>query len=105
MAVGSVGGTYGLSGSGLDIDTLVNEVNGRAASKRGCFNTKENGTQWQKTAYNTVYDDISKFRDTVNNINSQTLNPNKASSSNTAVATVTANAHAVDVSHSLWLLS
>jgi len=63
---------------------------------------KKTVAQWQKSAYNTVYDDISTFRNTVFNYKLQgTLNPNKVTSSNASVATVTANADAVEVNHSL----
>lgn len=102
MSVSSVGGTYGLSGSGMDIDSIVKKLMSAQQAKSDALFQKKTIAQWQKTAYNTVYDDISKFRDTLFNYKLQgTLSPNKVTSSNTAVATVTANADAVDVNHSL----
>ena len=102
MTVGSVGGTYGLSGSGIDVDSIVKSLMTGQQAKADALLQKKTVLQWQKTAYNTVYDDISNFRTTVFNYKLQgTLSPNKVSSSNTSVATVTANADAVDVNHSL----
>jgi len=102
MAVGSVGGTYGLSGSGIDVDSIVKGLMTSQQAKTDALQQKKTVAQWQKTAYNTVYDDINSFRTNVFNYKLQgTLSPNKVSSSNTSVATVTANADAVEVNHSL----
>ena len=102
MSVSSIGGTYGLSGSGMDIDALVTKLMAGQQAKSDALLQKKTVAQWQKTAYNTVYDDISKFRETLFNYKLQgTLSPNKVSSSNTSVATVTANSEAADVNHSL----
>lgn len=98
----SVGGIYGLSGSGMDIDTIVKNLMTRQQAKADTLLQKKTVLQWQKDAYNTVYDDINDFRTQVFNYQFQgTLSPNKVSSSNTSVATATANADAADVSHSL----
>ena len=92
MTVGSVGGIYGLSGSGIDIDSIVKKLMTGQQAKADALLQKKTVLQWQKTAYNTVYDDISNFRNTVFNFKLQgTLSPNKVSSSNTSVATATAN--------------
>ncbi|TGE39975.1 flagellar hook protein [Desulfosporosinus fructosivorans] len=102
MSVSSVGGTYGLSGSGMDIDTLVKNLMAGQQAKADALLQKKTVQEWQKTAYNTVYDDISSFRDSVFNYKlDATLSPHKVTSSNTSVATVTANADAADVTHSL----
>ncbi|MDO0821821.1 flagellar filament capping protein FliD [Desulfosporosinus nitroreducens] len=102
MAVGSVGGVYGLSGSGMDIDSIVKKLMMGQQAKSDALFQKKTIAEWQKTAYNTVYDDISKFRDTMFNYKLQgTLSPNRVSSSNTSVATVTANADAANINHSL----
>ncbi|MDR3587747.1 MAG: flagellar filament capping protein FliD [Desulfosporosinus sp.] len=96
------GGTYGLSGSGLDVDALVKKLMAGQQAKDDALVQKKTVLQWQKTAYNTVSDDLSNFRSTVFNYKLQaTLSPNKVSSSNTSVATATANAGAADVNHSL----
>ena len=102
MSVGSVGGTYGLSGSGLDIDALVKKLMSAQQTKDDTLVQQKTVLQWQKAAYNTVYDDISNFRNTIFNYKLQaTLSPNQVTSSNTSVATVKANAGAADVNHSL----
>ena len=102
MTVGSIGGTYGLSGSGLDIDSIVKKLMAGQQAKDDALVQKKTVLQWQKAAYNTVYDDISNFRNAVFNYKLQaTLSPNKVTSSNTSVATATANAGAADVNHSL----
>jgi flagellar hook-associated protein 2 len=102
MTVGSIGGTYGLSGSGMDIDSIVKSLMTGQQAKTDALLQKKTVLQWQKTAYNTVYDDISNFRATVFNYKMQgTLSPNKVSSSNTSVATVSASADAAEVNHSL----
>jgi len=86
----------------MDIDAIVKSLMTGQQAKADALLQKKTVAQWQKTAYNTVYDDISTFRNTVFNYKLQgTLSPNKVSSSNTSVATVTANAGAADVSHSL----
>lgn len=102
MSVGSIGGTYGLSGSGMDIDSIVKKLMAGQQAKSDALFQKKTIAEWQKTAYNTVYDDISEFRNTVFNYKLQrTLSPNKVTSSNTSVATVTATAGAAAVTHSL----
>jgi len=102
MAVGSVGGTYGLSGSGMDIDSIVKKLMTGQQAKDDALVQKKTVSQWQKAAYNTVYDDISNFRTTAFNYKLQAnLSPNKVFSSNLSVATATANAGAADVNHSL----
>lgn len=102
MAFGSIGGVYGLSGSGMDIDSIVKKLMMTQQAKSDALFQKKTIAQWQKTAYNTVYDDISKFRDTLFNYKMHgTLNPNKVSSTNTSVVTATANSDAADVNHSV----
>lgn len=98
----SIGGTYGLSGSGMDIDSIVKSLMTSQQAKADALLQKKTVAEWQKTAYNTVYDDINAFRTTAFNFKLQsTLSPNKVTSSNTSVATVTANTDAADVNHSL----
>jgi len=102
MTVGSIGGTYGLSGSGMDIDSIVKKLMTGQQAKADALVQKKTVSQWQKAAYNTVYDDINNFRTTVFNYKLQAnLSPNKVSSSNSSVVTATANAGAADINHSL----
>lgn len=98
----TIGGTYGLSGSGMDIDTIVQKLMSGQKTKTDTLLQKKMVLQLQKTAYNKIYDEINNFRSTVFNYKLEsTLNPNKVSSSNTTVVTATANASAADVNHSL----
>ncbi|EHQ91625.1 flagellar filament capping protein FliD [Desulfosporosinus youngiae] len=102
MAVQGLGGIYGLSGSGMDIDSLVKQLMQAQQIKSDALFQKKTVAEWQKTAYNTVYDEISKFRDMVFNYKLQAnLNPKKVTASNSLVATATANSSAANVSHSL----
>ncbi|HBW36446.1 flagellar filament capping protein FliD [Desulfosporosinus sp. BICA1-9] len=102
MSFSSIGGTYGLSGSGMDIDSIVTKLMMGQQAKSDALLQKKTVLEWQKTSYNTVYDDINNFRTTTFNYKLQgTLSPNKVSSSNTSVVTATANAEAADVNHSL----
>ena len=100
---GSIGGTYGLSGSGIDVDALVKKLMAGQQAKDDSLVQKQTVLQWQKTAYNTVSDDLTSFNtNTVFNFKLQsTLSPNKVTSSNASVATATANAGAANINHSL----
>lgn len=101
-ASGSLGGTYGLSGSGLDVDSLVKKLMAGQQAKDDALVQKQTVLQWQKVAYNTMSDDLTNFRNTIFNYKLQsTLSPNKVTSSNTSVATATAGAAAAEVNHSL----
>lgn len=102
-STGSLGGTYGLSGSGMDIDSLVKKLMAGQQAKDDALVQKQTVLQWQKAAYNTVSDDLTNFStNTVFNYKLQaTLSPNKVTTSNSSVATATANAGAADVNHSL----
>ncbi len=98
----SIGGTYGLSGSGMDIDSIVKSLMTTQQAKADALLQKKTVAEWQKAAYNTLYDDINTFRTTAFNFKLQSnLSPNKVTSSNPSVATVTANTDAADVNHSL----
>lgn len=103
-ATGSTGGgTYGLSGSGMDIDAIVKKLMLAEQTKSDALVQKKTVLQWQKAAYNTVYDDLNNFRSSsVFNLKLQsTLTPNKVSSNDTSVVTATANAGAGQINHSL----
>ncbi|MEN6414825.1 MAG: flagellar filament capping protein FliD [Veillonellales bacterium] len=96
------GGIYGLSGSGLDIDALVKKLMTAQRTGENTLIQKKTVVQWQKDAYNKVYDDINDFRNTIYQYKLHgTLNPNKVSSSNEAVVKATAGASAPEVSHTM----
>ncbi|MDR3541393.1 MAG: flagellar filament capping protein FliD [Desulfosporosinus sp.] len=102
-AASSTGGTYGLSGSGIDVDALVKKLMAGQQAVDDALVQKQTVLQWQKAAYNTVTDDLNNFStNTVFNYKLQaTLSPNLVTSSNTSVATATANAGAANITHSL----
>lgn len=88
--------------SGLDIDQTVKDL---MKAKRVPYDKMfQNKTlaEWKKAGYNTMYNTISDFRTTVFNYKLQsTLSPKEASSSDDAIATVSANSEAANVSHDL----
>lgn len=94
--------TYGLSGSGMDIDQLVK---GLMKAKRVPYDTmykQKTQLEWKKTDYNTMYSTITDFRNTVfNNKLQGTLTPKKASSANDSIVSVTALADAVNTTHTI----
>lgn len=95
--------TYGLSGSGMDIDSLVKDMmKARRASYDTMYKTRTQ-LEWKKADYNNIYTSINSFRsNTVLNYKLEgTLAPKNASSSNEAVATAKANADAAAVNHTL----
>lgn len=96
-------GVYGLSGSGMDVDALVTSLMKAQRVKYDTMQQKKTQLEWKKTDYNTMYTSINDFRNnTVFNYKLQnTLMPKQVTSSNESVATVTANADASNVNHSL----
>jgi len=91
-----------LGASGMDIDEMVKSLMKAQRVKYDKMGQKKTVLEWQKADYNTMYNTISDFRSTVFTYKMQaTLTPKTASSSNTSVAAVTANADAVTVNHDL----
>lgn len=95
--------TYGLSGSGIDVDAQVKALMKAASVPYTSMWQKEQVAEWKKAEYNTVYTAVSSFRtNTVFNYTLQnTLMPQTVASGNSAVATATATADAADVNHIL----
>lgn len=95
--------TYGLSGSGIDVDSMVKKLMTAATIPYTQMWQKEQQAEWKKAEYNTFYNSINTFNtSTVFNYTMQSMTlPQIASSSSTAVATATANADAGDINHSL----
>lgn len=94
---------YGLSGSGLDVDNLVKQAMKAQQARYDSLYKKKTQLEWKKTDYNDFYKAINDFRsNTVLNYKmDSTLSPKKASSSNSAIADITASADAASVNHSL----
>lgn len=95
--------TYGLSGSGMDVDQMVKDM---MKAKRASYDKvwqKKTQLEWKKADYNTMYTTLREFRNTTafNYKMQSTLVPKKISSSAESTVTATANADAANVSHSI----
>lgn len=94
--------TYGLSGSGIDVDSQVQSLMKAATVPYTKLWQQEQQAEWKKAEYNTFYNSINTYNTNVFNYTLQgTLLPQIATSSNTSIATATANADAGDINHSL----
>lgn len=96
----SANGIYGLSGSGLDIESLVKMgMKSKQNQYDKMYQTQLKNT-WIKEAYNTVYTDVKAFKDTMSTFKMQSnMSAMQASSSNNDVVSVTANGAAAAMSH------
>lgn len=91
-----------LGASGLDIDEAVKNMMKARRARFDKMAQNKTTLEWKKADYNTMYNAISDFRNTVFTYKLQsTLAPKSASSSNSSVAAVTANADAVTINHDL----
>lgn len=93
---------FGLSGSGLDVDSLVKQMMTARRAQYNKIYQNQTYTQWQKLAYNSVDDSVKTFQSTLSSYKLTTaLSIKSATSMDTTVATATANADAVNIAHSL----
>ncbi|WP_312336517.1 flagellar filament capping protein FliD [Anaerospora hongkongensis] len=95
--------TYGLSGSGMDVDQLVKDLmKARRASYDKVWQ-KKTQVEWKKQDVNTIYTLAEDLRNkTISDFKKQTtLSPKQVTSTNETIASATANADAANVSHSL----
>lgn len=95
--------TYGLSGSGIDVDQMVKDL---MKARRASYDTtwqKKTQAEWQKKDYNSMYTLVQDFRNsTVFDFRkTSSLQPKLVTSSNDSVLTATANADAANVSHAV----
>jgi flagellar hook-associated protein 2 len=98
-----VNGIYGLSGSGLDIESLVRVgMMGKQSNYDKMYKSETKQT-WEKEAYSTIYSDINKYNLTT--LSKYKLQSNlaamKATSSDSAAITVSANGAAAAMSHTV----
>lgn len=95
--------TYGLSGSGIDVDAMVESLmKARRVSYDNLYKQKTQ-LEWKKADYYEMYTAIKDFRSNAvfnTKLQSTTL-AKKASSSSESIASVTANADAANVSHDI----
>ena len=96
-------GIYGLSGSGIDVDSMVKMGMMSKQNQYDKMYKQEVKNEWKKEAYANLYSDLNTFNMTTMSSYkmSYTTNPMQAASSNTTVATATANADAANMSHSV----
>lgn len=99
--------TYGLSGSGMDIDQMVKDLMKAQRTRYDTMVQKKTQLEWKKADYNTIYTSINDFRNnTVFNYKLQgTLLPKNAVSTNETTVSVTANADAANFTHSVEVTS
>lgn len=98
-----VNGIYGLSGSGIDVESMVKVGMMSKQNEYDKMYKKETKMSWQKEAYSTVYTDLMNFG--MNKLTDYKLQSNMnamaATSSNESSVAVTANGSAVAMSHSV----
>ena len=102
-----VNGIYGLSGSGLDIESLVKMGMSSKNKQYDKMEQKEIANTWLKEAYNDVYNDLTTYKyGTLSTYKMQSnLNAMAATSSNTGVVTATANGAAAAMNHTVTVES
>lgn len=99
----STRGIYGLSGSGIDVDSMVKVGMMTKQSQYDKMYKQEVKNEWIKEAYSDLYTDLNTFNTTTLSsykMSSKT-SPMLASSSSATVATATANADAASMSHTV----
>ena len=100
-------GIYGLSGSGIDVDSMVRMGMMTRQNEYDKMYKKEVRNEWTKEAYANMYSDLNTFNSVTMSTYkmSATSNPQTVSSSDTSVATATANADAAQMTHTLTVNS
>lgn len=96
-------GIYGLSGSGIDVDSMVKVGMMTYQNRYDKMYKQEVKNEWMKEAYSDVYNDLNTFNTSTLSSYKMTskTSPMLATSSNTTVATATANADAATMSHTV----
>lgn len=96
-----VNGIYGLSGSGLDVESMVKVGMLSKQSELDKMQQKYTKNEWKKTEYLSLYGELQTFNNsTLSQYKmSSNMNARSASSANSAVVTATANATAATMTH------
>lgn len=99
----STTGIYGLSGSGIDVESMVKVGMMTKQNQYDKMYKKEVKNEWIKEAYSSVYSDLQTFNtSTMSSYKmSSKTNPMLAASTVSTVATATANADAASMSHTV----
>lgn len=97
----STTGIYGLSGSGIDVDSMVKVGMMTKQNQYDKMYKEEIKNEWMKEAYANLYSDLNTFnQSTLSNYKrSSVTSPMTATSTSEGVATATANADAASMSH------
>lgn len=100
-------GIYGLSGSGIDVDSMVRMGMMSKQNQYDKMYKEEVKNEWVKEAYTNMYSSLNTFNSSTlyNYKLSSTTSPMSAASSNTTVATAVANADASIMSHTVNVTS
>lgn len=95
-------GIYGLSGSGLDIESLVKMGMMNKQNQYDKMYQNQLKQTWVKEAYNTVYTDVKAFKESMSTFKMQSnMSAMQATSSNNDVVSVTANGAAAAMNHKI----
>lgn len=96
-------GIYGLSGSGIDVDSMVKMGMMTKQNQYDKLYKQEVKNEWIKEAYADMYNSINTFNSSTlyNYKMSSTTSPMSAESTNTSVATAAANADAASMTHTV----
>ena len=95
-------GIYGLSGSGLDIESLVKMGMMNKQNQYDKMYQTQLKQTWVKEAYNTVYTDVKAFKESMSAFKMQSnMSAMQATSSNNDVVSVTANGAAAAMNHKI----
>lgn len=103
----STTGIYGLSGSGIDVDSMVKVGMMTKQNQYDKMYKEEIKNEWMKSAYADLYSEVNTFnQSTLSNYKrSSTTSPMTATSTSEGVATATANADAANMSHTVTVSS
>lgn len=95
--------TYGLSGSGIDVDQMVKDLMKARRAQYDNLYQKKTLAEWKKTDYSSIYSQLKDFRNnTLFNYKLQsTSTPKKVSGTNDSAVTATANADALNMTHQI----
>ena len=93
-------GIYGLSGSGLDIESLVKVGMISKQNQYDKMQQNEIMNTWVKEEWATIYDKYKDYQNALSEFKMQsTMNAHKATSSDSSVVTATANGAAATMTH------
>ena len=103
----STTGIYGLSGSGIDVDSMVKVGMMTKQNQYDKMYKEEIKNEWMKSAYADLYSEVNTFnQSTLSNYKmSSVTSPMLADSSSTSVTTAVANADAASMTHTVTVSS